>query len=115
MFERLNRRMDALGKKIEADKKRAIQPNNGLTVPTDVEVHQAKQHERRQADFSETEPAVAGTPLFAIDWPADDGGEKWNNTLTIIGPWQSFSVPEKTQDRGEPEPITTSPWLVDHS
>jgi hypothetical protein len=56
MFERMNRRLEALQKQIDAEKQAKGQPNNGLTVPTAVEKHHAKQHERRPADFVDTQP-----------------------------------------------------------
>ena len=82
MFERLNRRLDALRKQIEAEKLVKQQPHEGLTHITDTERWHAKHNERRPLDFADTEPGVGVAPCAA--------------------------------DRGEPEPNTTSPWLVDH-
>ena len=58
MFERINRRMEALQKQIDAEKQAKGQPSNGLTVPTAVEKYHASQNERRPADFVDTEPGV---------------------------------------------------------
>jgi hypothetical protein len=60
MFERLNRRMEILADQIKRDKERQGQPNCGLTVPSAAELWQAKQTEKKPADFSDIRSPGAG-------------------------------------------------------
>lgn len=63
MFERMNRRLEALQKQIDAEKERQGQATTGLTTTTAVERHHAKrEEERKMADFQDTDPA-SGVPL----------------------------------------------------
>jgi hypothetical protein len=63
MFERMNRRLEALQKQIDAEKERQAQPTTGLTTTTAVERHHAKrEEERKMADFQDTDPA-SGVPV----------------------------------------------------
>ena len=63
MHERINRRMEALQKQIEAEKAAKAQPTTGLTTTTAVERYHAKrEEERKMADFQDTDPA-SGVPL----------------------------------------------------
>jgi hypothetical protein len=57
MFERIDRRIEALKKQIEAEKAAQAQPRDGLTKTTPVERHHARREEQRQIDdFKDTIP-----------------------------------------------------------
>jgi hypothetical protein len=57
MHDRINRRMEALQKQIDAEKAAKGLPQNGLTTPSEAEKWAAKQDESHQlADFQDTAP-----------------------------------------------------------